>query len=157
GGSGANVVVVPAGGGWTGADSCTGAAPGAGAGMTHPSSIAVAPGAAVLLRDRFAGLGSAWGSQSTGAREPAPNLFPGRSDWEPTEADIVTPQQLLSTYHGCPDCPLPANLPLSPGPASPGVAYQHDLAGASLIGATLTGSFAGWNFSGAKLPGATLN
>src|SRR5262249_28625496 len=111
----------------------------------------------VLLRDRFAGLVSAWGAQSTGAGEPAPNLFPGRSDWETTEADIVTPGQLLSSYHGCPDCPLPANLPLSPGQASASVAYQHDLAGASLVGATLTGSFAGWDFSGARLPGATLN
>ncbi len=157
GGSGANVVVIPAGASWTGSGSCVGIAAGAGEVMTHPSSVAVAPGAAVVLRDQFAGLVSAWGAQSTAGGEPAPNLFPGRSDWETTEADVVTPQQLLSSYHGCPDCVLPNNLALSPGQASPGVAYQHDLSGASLIGDTLTGSFAGWNFSDAQLPGATLN
>ena len=125
--------------------------------MTHPSSVAVAPGAAVLLRDKLAGLVSAWGAQTVAGDGPAPVLFPGRSDWQTTEADIVAPQQMLDSYHGCPGCVLSNNEQLTPGQASPDVAYQHDLSGATLNGATLTGSFAGWDFRDAQLPGATLN
>ena len=155
--SDANVVVIPAGVSWTGPSSCTGIAQGSDAVMTHPASIAVAPDAAVLLRDQPAGLESAWGAQNAGTDGPAPVLFPGRSDWQTTEADMIAPQQLLDSYDGCPGCALPDNLQLSPGQTNSDVAYQHDLSGATLNGATLTGRFAGWDFSGAQLPGATLN
>ncbi len=155
--SDANVVVIPAGVSWTGPSSCTGIAQGSDAVMTHPASIAVAPDAAVLLRDQPAGLESAWGAQNAGTAGPAPVLFPGRSDWQTTEANMIAPQQLLDTYDGCPGCALPDNLQLSPGQTNSDVAYQHDLSGATLNGATLMGSFAGWDFSGARLPGAILN
>ena len=155
--SDANVVVIPAGVNWTGPGSCTGIAQGSDAVMTHPASIAVAPDAAVLLRDQPAGLESAWGAQNAGTQGPAPVLFPGRSDWQTTEADMIAPQQLLDSYDGCPGCALPDKLQLSPGQTNSDVAYQHDLSGATLNGATLTGRFAGWDFSGARLPGATLN
>ena len=125
--------------------------------MTHPSTISVAPDAAVLLRDQPAGLVSAWGARDVGAGDPAPVLFPGRSDWQTTEADIITPQQLLDTYNGCPDCVLPNNFQLTPGQPSASVAYQHDLSGAVLNGATLSGNFDGWNFAGAQLGGATVD
>ena len=92
-----------------------------------------------------------------GAGDPAPVLFPGRPDWQTTEADVVTAQQVLDSQHGCPGCVLPDNLSLSPGQPDPNVGYQHDLSGATINGATLNGSFAGWNFSGAQLPGASLN
>ena len=66
--SDANVVVIPAGVNWTGPSSCTGIAQGSDAVMTHPASIAVAPDAAVLLRDQPAGLESAWGAQNAGTQ-----------------------------------------------------------------------------------------
>ena len=156
GGSGANVVVIPAGVSWTGPDSCAGIAAGSDEVMTHPTSISVAPDVAVLLRDQPAGLVSAWGARDVGAGDPVPVLFPGRSDWETTEADILAPQQLLDSYNGCPACLLPNNLQLTPGPPNSDVAYQGDVSGATLIGATLTGSLTGWNFSGTQLPGSTI-
>jgi uncharacterized protein YjbI with pentapeptide repeats len=157
GGSGVNVVVIPAGVSWTAAGSCAGIAQGAAEVMTHPTSISVAPDVAVLLRDQPAGLVSAWGARDVGAGDPVPVLFPGRSDWQTTEADILPPQQLLGSYNGCPACLLPNSLQLTPGPPSSDVAYQGDVSGATLIGATLTGSFTGWNFSGTRLPGSTIN
>ena len=51
-GGDANVVVIPAGGTWTGAASCDGISAGADEVMSHPTSVSVAPGAAVLLRGR---------------------------------------------------------------------------------------------------------
>ena len=125
--------------------------------MTHPSTISVAPDAAVLLRDQPAGLVSAWGARNVAAGDPAPELFPGRSDWQTTEADLITPQQLLDSYNGCPDCALPNNFQLTPGQPSASVAYQDDLDGAVLNGATLSGNLDGWDFAGAQLGGATVD
>jgi hypothetical protein len=157
GGSDANVVVIPAGVSWTGPDSCAGIAQGSAEVMTHPTSISVAPDVAVLLRDQPAGLFSAWGARDVVAGDPVPVLFPGRSDWQTTETDILAPQQLLGSYNGCPACLLPNNLQLTPVPPNSDVAYQGDVSGATLIGATLAGSFTGWNFSGTQLPGSTIN
>ena len=84
--SDANVVVLPAGTSWGGDGSCPGVTQGADEVMSHPTSIAVAPAAALLLRDQFAGLVSAWGAREVGASDPAPVLFPGRSDWQTTGA-----------------------------------------------------------------------
>ena len=153
---GANVVVLPAGTSWTGPSSCSGISQGSDAVMTDPASVSVSPDAAVLLRDQPAGLFSAWGAQDAGPGNPAPVLFPGRSDWQTTEADMIAPQQLLDTYNGCPVCVLPSNITFTPGLPSADVAYQHDVHDAVLDGANLTGSFGGWNFTGAQLPGATL-
>jgi uncharacterized protein YjbI with pentapeptide repeats len=155
--SDANVVVIPAAASWTGPSSCSGIAQGSDAVMTHPTSISVAPDAAVLLRDQPAGLFSAWGAQDVGPGDPAPVLFPGRSDWQTTEVDMIAPQQLLDTYNGCPLCVLPDNIQFTPGQPSPDVAYQGNVSGAVLNGASLTGNFDGWNFTGAQLPGASLN
>jgi uncharacterized protein YjbI with pentapeptide repeats len=155
--TGANVVVLPAGVSWTGPASCAGIAQGSAEVMTHPTSISVAPDVAVLLRDQPAGLFSAWGARDVGAGDPVPVLFPGRSDWQTTEADILAPQQLLGSYNGCPACLLPNNLQLTPEPPNSNVAYQGDVSGATLIGASLTGSFTGWNFKGTQLPGSTIN
>jgi uncharacterized protein YjbI with pentapeptide repeats len=96
-------------------------------------------------------------TENVGGSDPAPVLFPGRPDWQTTQADVVAPQQLLDTHDGCRACVLPDNLQLTPGTLDPTVAYQRDVSGARLNGATLTGSFDGWNFSGAQLGGATLN
>ncbi len=155
--SDANVVVIPAGVSWTGPASCAGVAAGSDQVMTHPSTISVAPDAAVLLRDQPAGLVSAWGARDVGAGDPAPVLFPGRSDWQTTEADLITPQQLLETENGCPLCVLPNNQQLTPGASSADVGYQGDVDHAVLNGAVLSGNFDGWNFAGAQLGGATLN
>jgi uncharacterized protein YjbI with pentapeptide repeats len=157
GGTGANVVVLPAGTNWTAAGACTGIAEGAAEVMTNPTSISVAPGAALLLQDETAGLTSAWGAENVGAGDPAPVLFPGRPDWQTTQADVVAPQQLLDTHNGCRACVLPDNLQFTAGTLDPTVAYQRDVSGARLNGATLTGSFDNWDFSGAQLGGATLN
>ena len=154
--SDANVVVIPAAASWTGPSSCSGIAQGSDAVMTHPTSISVAADAAVLLRDQPAGLSSAWGAQDVGPGDPAPVLFPGRSDWQTTEADMIAPQQLLDTYNGCPACVLPDNIQFTPGQPDPTVAYRADLSGATINGAQLTGDFDNWNFSGAALGGAAL-
>ena len=105
--SDANVVILPAGTSWSGDGSCLGVTQGADEVMSHPTSITVAPDAALLLRDQLAGLVSAWGARDVGASDPAPVLFPGRSDWQTTGAQVVAPQQLLSTYGGCPACIVP--------------------------------------------------
>ena len=141
--SDANVVVIPAAASWTGPSSCSGIAQGSDAVMTHPTSISVAADAAVLLRDQPAGLSSAWGAQDVGPGDPAPVLFPGRSDWQTTEVDMIAPQQLLDTYNGCPLCVLPDNIQFTPGQPSPDVAYQGNVSGAVLDGASLTGNFDG--------------
>jgi hypothetical protein len=154
--SDANVVVIPAGASWTGPSSCSGIAQGSDAVMTHPTSISVAADAAVLLRDQAAGLSSAWGAQDVGPGDPAPVLFPGRSDWQTTEADLVAPEQLLDSADGCPFCVLPDNLQFTPGQPDATVAYRSDVSGATMDGAKLTGDFAGWNFTGAVLGGAAL-
>jgi uncharacterized protein YjbI with pentapeptide repeats len=155
----ANVVILPAGVSWTGDASCTGVSEGSAQVMTHPTAIEVAPEAAVRLRDQPAGLVSAWGARDVGSGDPAPVLFPGRSDWQTTEADVVAPQQLLTTDGGCPACIVPKTNTfdtLTPPAADPNVAYQGDVSGANLTGLTLTGNFDGWNFSGADLTDATM-
>lgn len=155
----ANVVVLPAGVSWTGEGSCLGVTEGSTEVMTHPTSIEVSPHAALLLRDQLAGLTSAWGARDVGAADPAPVLFPGRSDWQTTEVDVIAPQQLLTTYGGCPDCIVPKTNTFATvtAPASdPDVAYQGDVSGATLTGLTLAGNFDGWTFSGANLVDATL-
>jgi hypothetical protein len=73
------------------------------------------------------------------------------------EVDVLTPQQLLESFDGCPACALPDNVQLAPGPPNQDVAYQHDLSGATVDDAALTGSFAGWDLSGAGLEGASPN
>src|SRR4029077_16469615 len=100
GSTAANVVVIPPGVSGTGPDSGVGIAQGSDEVMTHPASVSVAPDAAVLLKDQTHGLSSAWGAQDVGASGPAPVLFPGRSDWQTTEADLLTPQQLLTSAGG---------------------------------------------------------
>ena len=128
--------------------------------MSHPTSITVAPDAALLLRDQLAGLVSAWGARDVGASDPAPVLFPGRSDWQTTGAQFVSPQTLLSTYGGCPACIVPKTSTfntLTPAASDPHVAYQDDVTGATLTGLTLTGNFDGWNFKRRDLTDTTLN
>ncbi|MBV9582891.1 MAG: pentapeptide repeat-containing protein [Chloroflexi bacterium] len=152
GSSNANTVVLPAGSSWKAADVCAGAADV----MTHPTSISVAPGGGVALHDDADGLVSAWGGRDIGASDPAPDLYPGRSDWQTTQADLLTAQQLLDSYAGCPACDLPANTQFTPGQPQPEIAYQYDVSDASFEGDTLTGGFDGWNFSGTDLRGAHL-
>ena len=147
--SDANVVILPAGTSWSGDGSCLGVTQGADEVMSHPTSITVAPDAALLLRDQLAGLVSAWGARDVGASDPAPVLFPGRSDWQTTEAEVVAPQQLLSTYGGCPACIVPKTNTFDTLTAPrirstrrlPGRRHRRDL-----TGLTLSGNFDGWNF-----------
>jgi uncharacterized protein YjbI with pentapeptide repeats len=156
GSSNINVVVVPSGSTWSEAGGCTGSAQGAAEVVTHPTSIAVAPGAALLLKDDT-GLVSAWGAANVGAGDPPPIFFPGRSGWTPTQVEVVDAKTLLDTYNGCRACVLPEDISFTAAPANPNVAYQKDVSGASLVGATLTGAFTSWNLSGADLTGAVLS
>ena len=158
--SDANVVILPAGTSWSGGGSCLGVSQGANEVMSNPTSIAVAPDAALLLRDQLAGLVSAWGARDVGAGDPAPVLFPGRSDWQTTEVDLISPQTLLSTYGGCPACIVPRTSTyntITPVASDPDVAYQDDVSGATLSGFTLSGNFDNWTFSGADLTDTTMN
>ena len=98
------MVVIPADSSWD--SSACGGDSGAGDVMAHPTSIAVASGAAVLLQDVPAGLVSAWGAQDVQPSDPAPALFPGRSDWTTTNASIVAPEALLNVFSSCRACSL---------------------------------------------------
>ncbi len=147
-GSKPNVVVIPAGFTWD-ASACGGAP--AGDVMTHPTSIAVASGSAVLLRDQPAGLFSAWGAKDVTGTDPAPVLFPGSSDWTTTAASVVDPDFLLNVYGSCRNCSL-AGVDFTPVQARlPTIAYQANLSGADLSDGTLHGNLSGWNLSGADL------
>ena len=87
-------------------------------------------------------------------------LFPGRSDWQTTEVDLISPQTLLSTYGGCPACIVPRTSTyntITPVASDPDVAYQDDVSGATLSGFTLSGNFDNWTFSGADLTDTTMN
>jgi uncharacterized protein YjbI with pentapeptide repeats len=155
--SNANVVVLPTGSTWSEASPCAGIAQGAAEVIANPTSIAVTPGAAVVLKDD-AGLVSAWGAKNVGVGDPAPVFFPGRPGWTPATVDVVDPKTLLDTYNGCRGCVLPEKISFTPTALNPNVvAYQSDLSGASLGGATLTGNFNGWNLSGADLTGTVLS
>jgi virginiamycin B lyase len=156
GSSNANVVVLPIGSIWSEASPCGGIAQGAAEIVTHPTSIAVAPGAAVVLKDDT-GLVSAWGAENVGAGDPAPIFFPGRPGRTPTQVEVVDAKTLLDTYNGCRACVLPEDISFTPAPANPNVAYWGDLSDARLVGATLTGPFTSWNLSGADLTGAVLS
>jgi uncharacterized protein YjbI with pentapeptide repeats len=124
--------------------------------MTHPTSIAVAPGAGVLLQDQPAGLVSPWGAKDVQASDPAPALFPGRTDWTTTNASIVAPEYLLSVFNSCRACSLEGIEATPTQPMLSSIAYEGDVSGADLAGATLLGTLNGWNLSGANLTDATF-
>ena len=153
----ANVVVVPGGTQWSATGPCTGVAVGAAQVMTQPTSISVAPGVAVLLHDEPAGLLSVWGAKNVAVGDPTPVLFPGRSDWQTTKAELLAPDVLLNTFGGCAGCELPNNVHYAAGNSLPTIAHQRDLSGATLTGAVLSGNLAGWDFSGASLAGASFS
>ncbi|MET0686964.1 MAG: pentapeptide repeat-containing protein, partial [Solirubrobacteraceae bacterium] len=152
-----NTVILAPGTSWTPGGPCSGTAAGSQQVMTSPTSITVAPGAAVSLADSTHGLISAWGGQTTPSGGPAPVLFPGRSDWQTTSASLMTPEQLLQSSGGCAGCEFPDDATIAPLAPSPTVAYDRDVSGAVLNGATVAGDFSGFDFSGAELAGATLN
>ena len=150
-----NVVVIPAGTSWD-TTACGGSAQGAEEVMTHPTSIAVAPGAAVWLQDQPAGLVAAWGAKNVGNSDPAPVLFPGRSDWTTTSATVADPETVLNLFNSCRGCTLPG-IDFEPTQAIiPTIAYEGDVSGADLTGATLHKTFGGWNFNGTNLSGVTF-
>jgi uncharacterized protein YjbI with pentapeptide repeats len=151
-----NVVVIPADSSWD-TNACGGSAQGSGDVMTHPTSIAVAPGAAVLLQDQPAGLVSPWGAQNVKASDPAPVLFPGRSDWTTTNASTEAPETLVNVFNSCRQCSLQGVDATPVQPMLPTIAYEGDVTGADLTGATLHGTFNGWNMSSANLRDVTFD
>ncbi len=157
GGTEANVVVLPPGVTWTSGGACDGVAMGADDVMSHPTTISVAPGAALRLTDDTHGLKSAWGARGVSAGDPAPGLFPGRPDWQTTAAEAVKPAALLGELGGCPACTLPDGLSFTPRPRNSTFAYQGDLSGAALHEASLGGDLDGFDLSGAQLGGAHLS
>jgi uncharacterized protein YjbI with pentapeptide repeats len=145
-----NVVRIPAGSSWD-TTACGGSGQGAGDVMTHPSSIAVAPGAAVWLQDQPDGLVSAWGAKNVQDSDPAPVLFPGRSDWTTTKATATDAETVLNLFNSCRACSL-RGVDFEPTQAMlPSIAYEGDVSGADLTGATLHRTFDTWNFSGTTL------
>jgi uncharacterized protein YjbI with pentapeptide repeats len=164
--SGPNVVVIDPGQTWT-AGSCPGADQAALAEvMTHPRSIQVGPGGAVVLRDQPKARSSAWGARDVSFDDPAPVLYPQDSaTWQTTNAQAVTPVWLLNNANGCPDCSLSgARFKTLGGALVVLWGYGGDLSGADLRGADFSRiapswfhlSFAGANLSGANFDGASL-
>jgi uncharacterized protein YjbI with pentapeptide repeats len=150
-----NVVIIPVGSRWTNT-TC----PDGNAVMSHPTSIKVAAGAAVLLEDEFSlQIGnravlnrySPWG----GVDSTSPVLFPAGSGWETTAADVVSPSYLFQVFGSCRSCSLPGITSRPVQARLPSViAYQDDVSGADLSGAKLLDApLDGWNFSGANLTG----
>ncbi len=125
--------------------------------MTHPTSIAVAPGAAVLLQDEPAGLVSAWGAQDVQSSDPAPALFPGRNDWTTTNASIVAPEALLNVFSSCRACALQGVDATSVQPMLSNIAFEGNVTDADLTGATLHGNFNGWNMTRTNLSDVTFD
>jgi len=148
-----NVVRIPADSSWD-TTACGGSGQGSGDVMSHPSSIAVATDAAVWLQDQPAGLVSAWGAKSVQDSDPAPVLFPGRSDWTTTKATATDPETVLNLFNSCRACSLPDVDFEATQATLPSIAYEGDVSGADLTGATLHKSFEGWNFNGTTLSGA---
>jgi uncharacterized protein YjbI with pentapeptide repeats len=151
-----NVVVIPADSSWD-TSACGGSAQGSGDVMTHPTSIAVARGAAVLLQDQSAGLVSAWGAQNVKASDTNPVLFPGRTDWTTTNASIVAPEFLLNVFNSCRACVLSGVDATPIQPALSSIAYEDDVTGADLTGATLHGNLSTWNMSHSNLTDVTFD
>jgi uncharacterized protein YjbI with pentapeptide repeats len=153
-GSTPNVVVIRAGSKWTASGSCAAAQEV----MTHPSWIVVGASGAVLLRDQKTNRLSAWGARGVRFGDPAPILFPGRSDWTTTEAEVVDPEYLLNVFNSCRSCSLPRiNVTPVQGYFPDRVAYMRHLNDSDLSGATLTGDFSSWNLSFSNLRDATLS
>ncbi|HJZ36765.1 MAG TPA: pentapeptide repeat-containing protein [Solirubrobacterales bacterium] len=162
-GTNPNVVVIPAHSTWTPTGSCASAEEV----MTHPGSIEVGRGGAVLLRGTetlgagFPGvvreLFSAWGAKDDNTH---PDLFPSAHpiSWQKTtEARAVDPQYLLDQFASCRQCDL-ENVDYRHDPDNANlVAYERDLEGAHLQGSTLRGGFQFFNFSHADLRDANLS
>jgi len=154
---------------WT-ASSCPGAdQPAVAQVITHPRTIQVGDGGAVLLSQPNRPAYSAWGAVDVDAADPPPDLFPGNADFRPTQAQAVKPEFLLDKYGTCRDCSLVGvriNLK-QPQFLGPDV-YLGNLSGADLKGANLSGVTRpatccnavegnSWNFAGADLSGANLS
>lgn len=157
-----NVVEIPAGSIWTPDGSCASAEEV----MTHPSSIEVGTGGAVLLKGTWtpgAGypgvvstLTSAWGAKDDKSN---PVLYEAyRSEWQRTiEARAVEPQYLLNQFDSCRDCDLRHVSFKRDTPYLKSDAFWGQLDGADLRGATLRGTFNGWGFEHADLRDANLS
>jgi uncharacterized protein YjbI with pentapeptide repeats len=132
--------------------------------MSLPATIAVAPGAAVVVRDDVHGLVSLWGAKNFTVPEAPATIpwFPDRPDliysWQTTGATVEDAPTFLAAHNSCRACSLP-NVRFTPPPQllHPTVAFEQDLSGADLKGAILSGDFSGWNLSGADLSGADLS
>lgn len=167
--SGPNVVVIPAGPGWTASLSCPGEQTAATKVMQRPQSIMVADGAAVVLGDESgASVWSAWGAKDVSFSDPTPVLtskgFDQGPDWVPTDAQVLDPQAMLFFYNSCRECSLAnASITARPGDGAPppgqqtNVAFKGSLQGADLRGAQLHGAFWNWDMSDADLSGANLS
>jgi len=157
GGDGPNIVELDRGATWSVSSSCPADQRDAAAKvMSHPRTIQVGAGGAVLLDDE-AGYGlSAWGAVDVSPDDPAPELFPGRPGFAPTEVDAVKPESLLDNYYSCRGCDL-QGVDFKGLQFRTGLAFRYDLSGADLRGAHLHGYLRQWNFSRANLSGADLS
>ena len=165
--SGPNVVAIDADATWN-ASSCPGADQAA-AVITHPRTIQVGDGGAVLVSQPARPAYSAWGAVDVDAADPPPDLFPGNPDFRPTQAQVVNPEFLLDKYGSCRDCSLERVRLNLKQPQFLGLdAYLGDLSGADLRGANLSGvtrpatccnamDTNRWNLAGANLSGADLS
>ena len=160
-GTNPNVVVIPADSSWTPSGSCAAAEQV----MTHPGSIEVGRGGAVLLRGTyFAGghpdlvynMTSAWGAKDDNSN---PDLIQSERDvWhKTTEARTVGPQYLLTQFDSCRYCDLEHVDFRLDSTYIKSAAFPRDLEGANLQGATLRGNLRFFNFSHADLSDANLS
>jgi uncharacterized protein YjbI with pentapeptide repeats len=152
-----NVVVIYPGASWTQSTCGSASAASAAEMMSHPKTITVGAGGALLLRDKTHDLVSAWGARNVDAGDAAPVLFPGRPDWTTSEADTVDQTYLLNVWNSCRDCHL-HGVDFDPVQVTDRtrIAYSGDLSGANLSGGTLQGNFQRWVFTGTDLSDALV-
>jgi uncharacterized protein YjbI with pentapeptide repeats len=127
--------------------------------MTHPTSITVAPGAAIVLQDSQAHLYSLWGAMDVRTGDPAPVFFYDEPDWKTTSTDVMTANDMLQTWGSCRSCQLIGATYVSRAPpVFNGYAdYNDDLSGANMARGSLSGILQGWKLAGINLSGATVD
>ena len=127
--------------------------------MAHPTSIAVASGAAVLLQDVPAGLVSAWAVQHVQPRTPRASAVPRPQRLDDHQRLDRRPalEALLNVFSSCRACSLQGVDATAVQPMLSSIAFAGNVTDADLTGATLHGNFDDWNMTRTNLSNVTFD